>query len=198
MIPLSSPDPFSTAKVKVVARAKASTRTGALVCAALCLTGWLAGCSTTKDTSSPKLATADEVVVDKSDRKLRLIKDGKVMREYRVALGKDPIGHKFREGDQRTPEGKYVLNWRNPRSQFYKSIHVSYPNVDDRLRAQEAGYNPGGMIMIHGRPNYIKSPAVQAEYDRIDWTNGCIAVKNHEMDEIWQAVKDGTPIHIQP
>ncbi len=198
MIPLSSHDPFSTAKVKVVTRAKASTRTVALVCAALCLTGWLAGCSTTKDTSSPKLATADEVVVDKSDRKLRLIKDGKVMREYRVALGKDPIGHKFREGDQRTPEGKYVLNWRNPRSQFYKSIHVSYPNVDDRLRAQEAGYNPGGMIMIHGRPNYIKSPAVQAEYDRIDWTNGCIAVKNHEMDEIWQAVKDGTPIHIQP
>ncbi len=169
-----------------------------MVCAVLCLTGWLAGCSTTKDTSSPKLAAADEVVVDKSDRKLRLIKDGKVMREYRVALGKDPIGHKFREGDQRTPEGKYVLNWRNPRSQFYKSIHVSYPNIDDRLRAQEAGYNPGGMIMIHGRPNYIKSPAVQAEYDRIDWTNGCIAVKNHEMDEIWQAVKDGTPIHIQP
>ena len=91
-----------------------------------------------------------------------------------------------------------MLDWRNHRSQFYKSIHVSYPSVDDRLRAQEAGYQPGGMIMIHGRPNYIKSAAVQAEYDRIDWTNGCIAVKNHEMDEIWQAVKDGTPIHIQP
>lgn len=192
MIPLGTHDLFSSAKIGVGARM------GALVCAALCLAGWLAGCSTTKDTSPSKLTTADEVQVDKSDRKLRLIKDGKVIREYRVALGKEPVGHKFREGDQRTPEGKYMLNWRNPRSQFYKSIHVSYPSVDDRLRAQEAGYDPGGMIMIHGRPNYIKSAAVQAEYDRIDWTNGCIAVKNHEMDEIWQAVKDGTPIHIQP
>lgn len=196
MIPLRTHNPLSSPKAR--SWAKIQARAGALVCATLCLAGWLTGCSTTKDTSSSKLTTADEVVVDKSDRKLRLVKDGKVMREYRVALGKDPTGHKYREGDQRTPEGKYVLDWRNHRSQFYKSIHVSYPNVDDRLRAQEAGYQPGGMIMIHGRPNYIKSAAVQAEYDRIDWTNGCIAVKNHEMDEIWQAVKDGTPIHIQP
>jgi murein L,D-transpeptidase YafK len=190
MTPLITTPSFSFARNRL--------KVGVFLCVGLCLATWLGGCSSTKDTTHSKLPSADEVVVDKSDRKLRLMKDGKVMREYRVALGKDPIGHKFREGDQRTPEGKYVLDWRNQRSQFYKSIHVSYPNAEDRFRAQEAGYQPGGMIMIHGRPNYIKSATVQSEYDRLDWTNGCIAVKNHEMDEIWQAVQDGTPIHIQP
>jgi len=173
-------------------------RFGTLCGAILCLTTWLGGCSTTKDASSTKLGTADEVVVDKSDRKLRLMKGGQVMREYRIALGKDPVGHKYREGDQRTPEGEYVLDWRNHKSQFYKSIHVSYPNTDDRLRAQEAGYKPGGMIMIHGKPNYVQSSAVLAEYDRIDWTNGCIAVNNADMDEIWHSVRDGTKIRITP
>ncbi len=167
---------------------------GALVLGA---TGWLAGCSTTKDGTS-KMSTADEVVVDKSERKLRLLKGGKVMREYRVALGKNPVGPKLREGDQRTPEGEYVLDWRNHNSQYYKALHVSYPNDEDRSRAQEAGAKPGGMIMIHGKPNYVKSPAILAEYDQIDWTNGCIAVSNTEMDEIWRAVKDGTKIRIQP
>ena len=173
-------------------------RAGALICAALCLTTWLAGCSTTKDDAPAKLTTADEVVVDKSDRRLKLMKGGQVMREYRVALGKDPVGHKYREGDQRTPEGEYVLDWRNHRSNYYKALHVSYPNLDDRLRAEEAGYKPGGMIMIHGKPNYIHSPTVLAEYDRLDWTNGCIAVNNKEMDEIWHAVRDGTTIRIVP
>lgn len=173
-------------------------RAGALLCSALCLASWMAGCSTTKDTSTSKISTADEVVVDKSDRRLRLMKGGQVMREYRVALGKDPVGPKLREGDQRTPEGDYVLDWRNHRSNYYKALHVSYPNPDDRLRAEMAGYKPGGMIMIHGLPNYIRSPAVLAEYDRLDWTNGCIAVNNKEMDEIWQAVKDGTRIRIVP
>ncbi len=179
-------------------RAMALVRAGALAGAALFLTTWVTGCSTPKDDTGIKLATADEVIVDKSKRRLRLVKDGKVMREYRVALGKDPVGHKFREGDQRTPEGDYVLDWRKHNSQYYKSIHVSYPNAVDRIRAQAAGYHPGGMIMIHGKPNHIQSPAVLAEYDRIDWTNGCIAVNNAEMDEIWHAVKDGTPIRILP
>ena len=171
---------------------------GTLCTAILGLTTWMAGCSTTKDASSTKLTTADEVVVAKSDRKLRLMKGGQVVREYRIALGKDPIGQKYREGDHRTPEGEYVLDWRNHRSQFYKSIHVSYPNAEDRLRSQEAGYKPGGMIMIHGKPNYVQSPNVLAEYDRIDWTNGCIAVNNADMDEIWQSVRDGTKIRIKP
>ncbi len=174
------------------------TRAGGMLCATLCFTTWLAGCSTTKDTSSPKMATADEVVVDKSDRRLRLMKGGQVMREYRVALGKDPVGPKFREGDQRTPEGDYVLDWRNQRSNYYKALHVSYPNSDDRLRAEVAGFKPGGMIMIHGKPNYIHSSTVLAEYDRLDWTNGCIAVNNNDMDEYWLAVFDGTRIRIVP
>ena len=117
--------------------ARGFARAGALVCAALCLTTWLAGCSSTKDSSQAKLTTADEVVVDKSDRRLKLMKGGQVMKEYRVALGKDPVGPKFREGDQRTPEGEYVLDWRNHRSNYYKALHVSYPNPDDRLRAEE-------------------------------------------------------------
>jgi murein L,D-transpeptidase YafK len=115
-----------------------------------------------------------------------------------VALGDNPVGHKMREGDERTPEGDYVLDWRNPNSQFYRSIHVSYPNERDRLFARALGHDPGGMIMIHGKPNYISSPRVLAEYDRRDWTNGCIAVGNQDMDEIWTAVKDGTPIRILP
>jgi murein L,D-transpeptidase YafK len=138
------------------------------------------------------------VVVDKSERRLRLIRDGAVVREFRVALGDAPVGHKFRQGDERTPEGDYVLDWRNPNSSFHKSIHVSYPNQSDRLFARVMGHDPGGMIMIHGKPNYVSSPTVLAEYDRRDWTDGCIAVTNEEMDEIWKAVKDGTPIRILP
>ena len=103
-----------------------------------------------------------------------------------------------RQGDERTPEGDYLLDWRNPRSLYYKSIHVSYPNALDRSIAQAKGVDPGGSIMIHGRPNYIDSPRILAEYDNRDWTNGCIAVKNAEMDEIWIAVRDGTPIRILP
>jgi murein L,D-transpeptidase YafK len=162
---------------------------------ALLAAGCLVGCATKPPET---VAAADLVVVKKSERKLQLIRGGDVVREYRVALGDNPVGHKFRQGDERTPEGDYVLDWRNPNSQFYRSIHVSYPNERDRLFARALGQDPGGMIMIHGKPNYISSPRVLAEYDRRDWTNGCIAVANHEMDEIWTAVKDGTPIRIEP
>jgi murein L,D-transpeptidase YafK len=137
-------------------------------------------------------------VVKKGERKMQLLKAGQVVREYRVNLGDNPYGHKVMQGDERTPEGEYLLDWRNPRSLFYKSIHVSYPNSVDRSFAQAKGVDPGGMIMIHGRPNYIDSPRILAEYDNRDWTNGCIAVKNAEMDEIWIAVRDGTPIRILP
>ncbi len=157
---------------------------------------WLSGCTT----PPPQQETlrADRVVVDKSERRLRLLYRGKVVREYPIALGDAPIGHKVQEGDERTPEGHYVLDWRNPNSRFYKSIHISYPNAQDRARAKALGVNPGGMIMIHGRPNYIHSKRVLAEYDRRDWTDGCIAVNNEQMDEIWNAVPDGTPIDIFP
>jgi murein L,D-transpeptidase YafK len=157
----------------------------------------LGGCAT-RPPEPPPLVSADQVVVKKSEHKMQLLKAGHVVREYRVNLGDNPQGHKQQQGDERTPEGEYVLDWRNPRSLYYKSIHVSYPNAEDRFAAQARGVDPGGMVMIHGRPNYIDSPRILAEYDNRDWTNGCIAVKNAEMDEIWTAVRDGTPIRILP
>lgn len=157
--------------------------------------GLLTGCAS-KPEVEPRFV--DSVLVRKGERRLQLLHDGEVFREYTVALGDSPVGHKFQEGDERTPEGDYVLNWRNPNSNFHKSIHISYPNHRDRAFARAMGVNPGGMIMIHGRPNWLTSPAVAREYDGRDWTDGCIAVKNHEMDEIWRLVRDGTPIRILP
>lgn len=154
----------------------------------------LAGCGGGEKTNRDY---ADRVVVKKSERKLQLLKAGTVLREYHVALGEFPSGHKIQEGDKHTPEGDYVLDWRNPRSSFHKSIHVSYPNERDKEMARLLGVQPGGMIMIHGLPSYVSSPRVRAEYQNRDWTNGCIAVQNNEMDEIWQMVRDGTPIRIQ-
>jgi len=128
---------------------------------------------------------------------MQLLSRGKVVREYRVALGDAPRGHKMQEGDERTPVGDYILDWRNPRSSFHKALHVSYPNERDQALAKLLGLNPGGMIMVHGLPNHVVSPKIRAEYRYRDWTNGCIAVENHEMDEIWSMVRDGTPIRIQ-
>ncbi|NEV61209.1 L,D-transpeptidase family protein [Thiorhodococcus minor] len=157
----------------------------------------LSGCTTTSE--PPKYTgPVERVVVKKSQRKLQLVGGGQVMREYRVALGGSPVGHKYREGDQRTPEGSYVLNWRNPSSNFHKAIHISYPSERDRHVSRQLGYSPGGMIMIHGMPNYIRSESMRRQYVGRDWTQGCIAVQNHEMDEIWRMVRDGTPIEIIP
>lgn len=154
----------------------------------------LAGCAT----APPQPLKADRVVVKKSERKLMLIKGGTVLRQYRVALGKHPYGPKMEEGDKRTPEGAYMLDWRNPRSNYYKAIHISYPNEEDVQLARAIGVSPGGMIMIHGLPSYIRSPAMLKQYKGRDWTNGCIAVNNAEMDEIWRLVGVGTPILILP
>lgn len=160
--------------------------------------GMLSGCASKPAPSVSTSTHVDHVLVRKGERILELHKDGAVYRSYRIALGDNPRGHKMREGDERTPEGDYILDWRNPRSSYYKSIHVSYPNARDKAFARALGENPGGMIMIHGRPNWLTSPAVAREYDGRDWTNGCIAVTNPEMDEIWRLVKDGTPIRILP
>jgi murein L,D-transpeptidase YafK len=143
-------------------------------------------------------AYVDSIVVKKSQRKLQLISAGKVVREYHIALGDAPVGQKMREGDERTPEGNYIIDWRNPNSNYHKALHISYPNEQDREVAQALGVDPGGMIMVHGLPGYISSPAIRAEYARRDWTNGCIAVQDHEIDEIWRLVRDGTPIRILP
>ena len=137
---------------------------------------------------------ADRVIVNKGTRELKLIRAGQVIRTYPVALGPNPVGHKIMEGDGRTPEGAYVLDWRNPNSRFYRSIHVSYPDHNDRMLASKLGVSPGGMIMIHGETNYLSFSGGAPR----DWTEGCIAVSNRAMDEIWTLVADGTPILINP
>lgn len=156
----------------------------------------LAGCASRPE---PAPTQIDRVLVRKGERILQLLQKGAVYREYRISLGDQPLGHKLREGDERTPEGNYVLDWRNPNSSFHKSLHVSYPNELDRAIAQAHGASAGGMIMIHGLPNWLTSPQRAAAYRNRDWTNGCIAVgSNEEMEEIWALVRDGTPITILP
>ena len=137
-----------------------------------------------------------EVLVRKEERRLYLLSGDQVVRSYRIGLGDNPSGHKLYQGDKRTPEGKYVLDWRNSNSDFYKSIHISYPSERDRELASAWGLDPGGSIMIHGLPNNVGDMAFA--YTGLDWTDGCIAVTNEEMDEIWQLVSNGTPISIHP
>ncbi len=141
-------------------------------------------------------SVADKVIVLKSQRELMLMKSHRTLKTYRISLGTNPIGPKNRQGDHRTPEGLYTLDRHNAKSQFYRSIHISYPNAADRARAKKLGVLPGGDVFLHGLPNEYK-PSSQAE-DLGDWTDGCIAVTDPEMDEIWQAVPDGTPIEIRP
>lgn len=139
---------------------------------------------------------ADLVLVKKGEKKLFLISAGKPFREFRIALGPMPRGPKTAIGDERTPEGEYVLDRKNDRSNFYKAIHISYPNQFDRQRADQLGVNPGGSIMIHGQPN-VKTWSEDVA-QTFNWTSGCIAVTDSQMDEIWDAVDAGTPIRIQP
>ena len=140
--------------------------------------------------------TADSVLVDKSEKRLYLIKNDKVFRTLSVTFGGEPRGHKQQQGDQRTPEGRYTLDYKNPNSKYYKSIHISYPNAEDRARARKRGVSPGGDIMLHGQPNGWgwASPVLQL----FTWTDGCIALSNRDMDEVWQAVDAGIPIVIRP
>ncbi len=148
-------------------------------------------------TDATVIDKADYVVVKKAERKLYLYRGSEILKTYRIALGKQPDGHKAREGDSRTPEGLYTLDWRNPNSRFHRSIHISYPSTSDDRNARERGDSPGGAIMIHGQPSsWVEKTKLLFKED--DWTEGCIAVQNHEMDEIWEAVEDGTPIEIIP
>jgi murein L,D-transpeptidase YafK len=139
---------------------------------------------------------ADRIVVMKKKRTLELFSQGSVIKTYKVALGGDPVGPKTRQGDHKTPEGVYVLDFRNAHSQFYKSIHISYPNPHDRALARQKGVSAGGDVFVHGLPNGYG--VIGAAHRLRDWTDGCIAVTNEEMDEIWKAVPDGTPIEIKP
>ena len=141
---------------------------------------------------------ADRLVVLKGERRLVLMRGDRVLRVYRVALGRYPKGAKKREGDAKTPEGTYKVDYRldSDRSKFYRALHISYPNNRDRARARRMGVSPGGQIMIHGLPT--KWSAKDVGHPRLDWTQGCIAVTNREIDEIWAMVSDGTTIEIHP
>lgn len=145
---------------------------------------------------APDPDKVDLVVIYKADRLLQLKHQGRMVRSYDIALGVTPEGHKRMEGDGRTPEGVYTLDWRNPNSSFYRSLHVSYPREDDQRAADRWGVSPGGLIMVHGLPNGRQARDVG--HPNNDWTNGCIAVTNEEMDEIWSMVDDGTTIIIFP
>ncbi len=138
----------------------------------------------------------DYVLVVKSEKKMYLLSQGEKVKEYSVVFGSSPRGHKEREGDERTPEGKYVLDYKKSDSAFYKAIHISYPNERDKAMARKNGVNPGGMIMIHGQKNGLGWLSWLSQ--RFNWTDGCIAVTNREMDEIWNLVEVGTPIEIRP
>jgi murein L,D-transpeptidase YafK len=139
---------------------------------------------------------ADQVIVIKSERTMTLLLRGKVLCTYKIALGGAPVGPKEQQGDHKTPEGPYTLDRRNLKSRFYKSIHVSYPNPQDQRKASERGVSAGGDIVIHGLPNGFGW--LGATHRVRDWTDGCIAVTNQEMDEIWELVPDGTSIEIRP
>jgi murein L,D-transpeptidase YafK len=142
------------------------------------------------------LPLADRVVVRKAERKLQLLRNGQAIRTFRVALGLRPEGHKQFEGDFRTPEGNYRLTRRNPNSEYFLSIQVDYPNPQDVARARSQGLRPGGLIMIHGQPNTPRKG--RDYYSNVDWTEGCIAVSNTDMVEIWLMTPPDTPIEILP
>jgi murein L,D-transpeptidase YafK len=139
---------------------------------------------------------ADRVVVNKSKREMLLLRDGRVIRRYRIGLGQSPVGPKERQGDSKTPEGLYSIAGRNPASAYHLALRISYPNEADVERARRAGEDPGGDIMIHGLPN--NEPKAEKRRPMTDWTAGCIAVTDGEIEEIWRLVPDGTPVEIRP
>jgi murein L,D-transpeptidase YafK len=138
----------------------------------------------------------DKVLIEKQARRLTLLSKGAVVKTYQIALGGNPVGPKERQGDNKTPEGTYIIDSRNGNSAFHLSLHISYPNAKDRKRARELGVSPGGDIMIHGLKNGFAQAGV-AHAER-DWTEGCIAVTNQEMEEIYKFVPNGTVVEITP
>ena len=142
---------------------------------------------------------ADKVIVKKSTRMLYLSQNGEVFKKYHITLGKMPVGDKEVEGDMKTPEGAYMLDYRQFSNDYYKSLHVSYPNASDKAHATTLGQSAGGMIMIHGTPPaWSLSPYGDWMNVLIDWTEGCIAMANDDMDEVWEQTTDGTVVVIVP
>ena len=143
-----------------------------------------------------RMEPADKVLIEKKERRLTLLSEGEVIKTYKIALGGDPIGPKERQGDNKTPEGTYIIDGRNNNSEYHLSLRISYPNEKDKMRAKELGVSPGGDIMIHGIKNGLSW--IGALHAGIDWTKGCIAVTDQEMEEIYKLVPDGTVVEIRP
>lgn len=141
-------------------------------------------------------AKSDRIRVEKAARRLTLFRGTTALKSYRIALGREPIGPKREEGDRRTPEGLYKIDRRKPDSDFHLALHISYPNAQDVAQAEARGVSAGSDIMIHGLRN--GSGWLGKLHRRRDWTNGCVAVTNREIEEIWRVVPDGTPIEIRP
>jgi murein L,D-transpeptidase YafK len=144
----------------------------------------------------PQQGNVDRILVEKAKRTMTLFSGDKVVKTYLVALGGEPVGRKEREGDHKTPEGSYTIDSKNARSKFHLALHVSYPDEADKKRARKMGVNPGGAIMIHGLPREFAY--LGALHRKTDWTDGCVAVTNEEIEEIWRLVKIGTPVEIRP
>jgi len=154
------------------------------------------GVIATADSHAPPAAReADRILILKADHRMELLSHGEVLKTYKVALG-DPRGPKVQAGDKKTPEGTYFVDGKNPHSLFHRALHLSYPNAADRERARKLGVSPGGDIEIHGLPSQYAW--MGAAHRTVDWTTGCIAVTNPEIDEIWDLVAVGTPVEIRP
>jgi hypothetical protein len=198
--PVPVPVPAATVPVPAATLAANSGAFGSVSGSFSSASGGTPDVGTTEPSASPGSAgayeMADAVLVDKGDRRLYLLRGGRTIAEYPIKLGLNPYGHKQREGDFRTPEGKYRLDWRNPNSEFYLSIRVSYPNREDAAVAHENGHRPGGLIMLHGQPNVPKKPS--EHYATRDWTDGCIALSNADMTDVWLRTTVGLPIEIRP
>ncbi|ABK49613.1 conserved hypothetical protein [Shewanella sp. ANA-3] len=145
--------------------------------------------------SNLAFAEVDLVKVDKSESKMYLLDGEQVIKEYHVAFGANPKGHKQKEGDEKTPEGSYTLDYKKEDSSFYRAMHINYPNAQDEANAKKLGVSPGGFIMVHGQRNKLGWLSFITQ--RFNWTNGCIALTNSEMDEFMELVNVGTKIEIQ-
>ena len=144
----------------------------------------------------PADVVADLVIVDKARRQLLLYADGQLLKGYRVSLGRVPVGAKEREGDKKTPEGQYLIDYRKADSAYFRALHISYPSAADVEAARKVGVPPGDAIMIHGLRNGL---GWAGRLHRLaDWTAGCVAGTNQEMAELWRAIPDGTPIELKP
>lgn len=142
----------------------------------------------------PILGSIDHILIEKAARRMQLFQNGQPVRSYRIALGFAPTGDKVAQGDGRTPEGRFTITRRNDQSAYHLSLGLDYPQPDDLIRAAAGGYGPGGDIFIHGQPNALPDGFIV----KGDWTAGCIALTNLEMQEVWAATPTGTPVEIRP